>query len=92
MDAPITVEELRSMGERALNLARLFNSREGFSRRDDTLPARLFSQAATRGPSKGEVVDRDAFEKMLVEYYQCMGWDKRTGQPTEEKLKELGLW
>ena len=92
MDAPITVEELRSMGERALNLARLFNSREGFSRRDDTLPARLFSQAATRGPSKGEVVDRDAFEKMLVEYYQCMGWDKRTGQPTEEKLKELGIW
>jgi aldehyde:ferredoxin oxidoreductase len=91
MEGPITAKELRTMGEKALNLARLFNGREGFSRRDDTLPARLFNQAATRGPSKGEVVDRDAFEKMLDEYYQCMGWDKRTGQPTDEKLTVLGL-
>jgi aldehyde:ferredoxin oxidoreductase len=91
LDGPVTAAELRTIGEKALNLARLFNGREGFARRDDTLPSRLFSQAATRGPSKGEVVDRDAFEKMLDEYYQCMGWDKRTGLPTEEKLKALGL-
>ena len=91
LDGPVTAEELRTIGERALTLARLFNGREGFARRDDTLPSRLFSQAATRGPSKGEVVDPDAFEKMLDEYYQCMGWDKRSGQPTEEKLKALGL-
>ena len=91
MDGPVTAEELRTIGERALNIARLFNGREGFARRDDTLPSRLFSEAATRGPSQGEVVERDAFEQMLDEYYQCMGWDKRTGQPTEEKLKALGL-
>jgi len=91
MDWSITAEELWMIGERALNLTRLFNVREGFTRRDDTLPPRLFSLAATRGPSKGQVVDKDAFEKMLEEYYQCMGWDKLTGIPTASKLKQLGI-
>jgi aldehyde:ferredoxin oxidoreductase len=91
MDWSITAKELRMIGERALNLTRLFNIREGFTRRDDTLPPRLFSLAATRGPSKGQVVDKDAFEKMLEEYYQCMGWDKLTGIPTDSKLRELGI-
>jgi aldehyde:ferredoxin oxidoreductase len=90
MDWSVTAQEIRLIGERALNLTRLFNIREGFTRRDDTLPQRLFNQPATRGPSKGQVVDKAAFEKMLDEYYQCMGWDNN-GVPTEEKLKELGI-
>ncbi len=91
MGRPVTAYGLQIIGEKALNLTRLFNLREGFTRQDDTLPQRLFSQAATRGPSKGEVVDKDAFEKMLDEYYQCMGWDPLTGIPTEQKLKELDI-
>lgn len=90
MDWSVTAKEIRLIGERALNLTRLFNIREGFTRQDDTLPQRLFNQPATRGPSKGQVVDKAAFEKMLDEYYQCMGWDTN-GVPTEDKLKELGL-
>jgi aldehyde:ferredoxin oxidoreductase len=90
MDWSVTAKEIRLIGERALNLTRLFNIREGFTRRDDTLPPRLFNQPASRGPSKGQVVDKAAFEKMLDEYYQCMGWDNN-GVPTEEKLKELGI-
>jgi len=90
LDWTVTAEEIRRVGEKALNLTRLFNIKEGFTRRDDTLPPRLFSQPATRGPSKGQVVDKAAFEKMLDEYYQCMGWDKN-GVPSEEKLKELGI-
>jgi aldehyde:ferredoxin oxidoreductase len=89
--AALTAKELLKVGERALNLTRLFNVREGFTRQDDTLPERLFSQAATRGPSKGEVVDKNAFEKMLDEYYSCMGWDKQTGMPSDRKLKKLGI-
>jgi aldehyde:ferredoxin oxidoreductase len=90
MDWSITAEEIRLIGEKALNLTRLFNIREGFTRQDDTLPQRLFNQPATRGPSKGQVVDKAAFEKMLDEYYQSMGWDNN-GVPTEDKLKELGI-
>ena len=81
---------IRLIGEKALNLTRLFNIREGFTRQDDTLPQRLFNQPATRGPSKGQVVDKAAFEKMLDEYYHCMGWDKN-GVPAKDKLKELGI-
>ena len=90
VDWELTAENLWRIGERALNLTRLFNVREGFMRQDDTLPPRLFNQAATRGPSKGEVVDKKAFEKMIDEYYQCMGWDK-DGIPTDDKLNELGI-
>ena len=91
VDWEVSAKDLWLIGERALNLTRLFNVREGFTRQDDTLPPRLFNQAATRGPSKGEVVDKKAFEKMLDEYYQCMGWDPLTGIPTDQKLKELEI-
>jgi aldehyde:ferredoxin oxidoreductase len=40
---------------------------------------------------KGEVVDRDEFERMKDEYYQLRGWDVATGLQTRSKLEELGL-
>jgi aldehyde:ferredoxin oxidoreductase len=83
--------QLREIAERTRNLTRLFNVREGFGRKDDTLPERLFKEASTKGPSKGHVVNREAFEKMLDEYYQIVGWDKKTGVPTKEKRTELGI-
>lgn len=83
---PMTREELGSIAERVWNLTRLFNVREGFGRRDDTLTERIFTEASTRGPSNGQVMDRASFEKMLDEYYQIVGWDKHTGIPKEEKL------
>jgi len=88
---PMTPAELRTIAERAWNLTRLFNVREGFTRKDDTLPERLFTLASTRGPSKGQLVDKEYFEKMLDEYYQIAGWEKVTGVPTKEKLVELGI-
>lgn len=88
---PFTKEELRTATERTWALTRLFNTREGFRRKDDTLPERLFKETSTRGPSRGHVVDRQAFEKMLEEYYKIVGWDPVTGIPTEKRLKELGI-
>jgi aldehyde:ferredoxin oxidoreductase len=85
-----SVDELRRIAERAWNLTRLFNVREGFTKKDDALPQRLYSISSTRGPSKGEIVEQAAFDKMLSEYYQIVGWDEN-GIPTETKLKELGL-
>jgi aldehyde:ferredoxin oxidoreductase len=87
----LTLKDLRLIAERAWNLTRLFNLREGFTREDDTLPERLFTQPSTKGPSKGQVVEREAFERMLDEYYQVVGWDRDAGRPTDEKLKELGI-
>ena len=87
----LSAEELIIIAERAWNLTRLFNTREGFSRKDDTLPERLFKQASTAGPSKGQMVDRAAFEKMLDEYYGLVGWDKASGIPDNRKLRELEI-
>ena len=74
-------------GERVWNLERLYNLREGFTRKDDTLPPRLLNEAPTEGPSKGWVVQ---LEPMLKEYYRGRGWDEN-GVPTAKKLEELGL-
>ncbi|NOZ57602.1 MAG: hypothetical protein GXO73_12535 [Calditrichaeota bacterium] len=75
------------VGERIFNLERMFNIREGFSRKDDTLPKRLLEEPAPLGPVKGQVVKLD---QMLDEYYAFRGWDKN-GVPKPETLKRLGL-
>ncbi|MCI0493851.1 aldehyde ferredoxin oxidoreductase family protein [candidate division KSB1 bacterium] len=79
--------ELEKVGERATTLARMFNVREGFTKKDDTLPARCLTEPLASGPAKGHVVELDA---MRSEYYQLMGWDEN-GVPTPERVKELGL-
>jgi aldehyde:ferredoxin oxidoreductase len=86
-----SADEMRTVNQRTWNLTRLFNTREGFRRKDDTLPERLFNEASTKGPSKGHVVDRMIFEKLLDQYYEAVGWDVATGIPTEKRLRELGL-
>jgi aldehyde:ferredoxin oxidoreductase len=88
---PFTADELRTTCQRIWSLTRLFNVREGFTRKDDTLPERLFNEPSTKGPSKGQVMDRVSWEKMLDEYYDIVGWNKETGAPTDKRLKELGL-
>jgi aldehyde:ferredoxin oxidoreductase len=77
----ITAQELIDTGKRIWNLTRYFNCREGFSRDDDTLPARLFEDPVPFGPTAGQVIDRERFEAMKDEYYELFGWDIKTGIP-----------
>jgi len=84
-------QELLKVGERVINLQRLFNMREGFRREDDLLPERMRQKPAF-GFYKNE--DRcliKDFEGMLDEYYKARGWNAKTGIPTKEKLMELEL-
>ncbi len=82
------LEDMLQASERIINIERLFNYREGFDRKDDTLPERLTSEPAPDGVGKGQVVD----EKVLLdEFYTAMGWDLKTGYPVDKKLSELGL-
>jgi aldehyde:ferredoxin oxidoreductase len=78
------------VGERIYNLARAFNIREGFGKKDDTLPQRFFKQSVPKGPLKNHPIRTQDFNKMLKEYYELNGWDKN-GVPTKEKLMALGL-
>jgi len=82
-------DEVRRIGERIVNLERLFIGREGITRADDVLPQRFLREPLPNGgPSTGSTVD---LEPMLDEYYQARGWNVETGLPSQEKLKELGL-
>ena len=73
-------------------MMRAFNQREGFSSKDDVLPERLFEDPLQdKGPSAGRTVDREKFYECIKEYYRICGWDQETGNPTESKLRELGL-
>jgi aldehyde:ferredoxin oxidoreductase len=82
--------ELLKVGERALNMARVFNLREGLSERDDALPERLFEPLGG-GARRGAKLDRMEFEEAMMTYYCMAGWDPATGIPTRAKLEELGI-
>jgi aldehyde:ferredoxin oxidoreductase len=82
--------EIMLLGERTTNLARLVNSREGFDRKDDQLPDRLFEPLET-GSLTGVKLDREQFGKALDTYYEMMGWDIETGIPREAKLHQLNI-
>jgi len=84
----ITGEEfdLDQIGERIWNTTRLFNVREGVSRKDDILPDRIMNEST----KIGKKIDHEKFQQMLSEYYEIRGWDEE-GIPKKEKIKELEL-
>ena len=90
--------ELKMAGERAWNLLKALNAREGFSRKDDRFPPKWL-EPLKRGDEVVRMKDflgikvltPDDLEKMLDDYYDERGWDIKTGLPTREKLAELGL-
>jgi len=77
------------VGERTLCLERCFNVREGFDRKDDTLPKRMRTEPLPNaGPATGQTFKN--LDGLLDEYYDALGYN-RNGIPSEAKLKELGL-
>jgi aldehyde:ferredoxin oxidoreductase len=85
------LDELMEIGERRLNMLRVFNAREGLTRKDDKLPAKMFRPLGGTGPTKGIALDHATIEGALDEYYRLAGWDGATGNPTPETLARLGL-
>lgn len=84
--------QLMEIGERIYTLERMFNLREGFTRKDDALPERYFKEPTPIGLpiAKGKKIDKVRFEKMLDEYYALHNWD-REGVPKKETLEKLRL-
>lgn len=87
----VDLAELRQIGERIYNLERAFNVREGMRRKDDWLPPRFFNEPVPNGRHKGKTVKRKYLNKQLDEYYEHRSWDKKTGIPTPQNLRKLGL-
>jgi aldehyde:ferredoxin oxidoreductase len=82
-----SADELLKTGERIYALERFFNSREGFTNKDDTLPPRLIKEKMPEGPVKGEKMP---LLEMLKMYYDERGYTKK-GIPSKKKQQELAL-
>ena len=82
-------DDIRKIGERSWNLARLFNLRLGRDRKWDTLPRRM-SESMKFGPSMGQTLSPEELAPMLDDYYVQRGWDEN-GVPTDERLDDLGI-
>jgi len=84
-------EQLRTAGEGINNLGRLFNVREGFTRKDDHLPIKVMTTPIPdEGVAKGSHVTQKELDFLLDDYYEVRGWTK-DGIPTIEKLNEVGF-
>ena len=86
----IDLPELLRIGERATNLARVFNIRNGFSPADDDLPARLFNPLEG-GALAGVAYSRHDFEIAMSELYRLKGWDPISGMPSPETRERLEI-
>ena len=82
--------EMARAAERGWSMARAFNTREGFTPDDDTIPDRIY-EPFTSGPLDSVSHDRKQFQEALNTYYQLAGWDPVSGAPTPAKCAELDL-
>jgi aldehyde:ferredoxin oxidoreductase len=82
-----TPDELLVAGDRSMNLKRAISSKLGLTREEDRLPE-ICLRPLDEGTSADLVPDMD---KMLREYYDYRSWVWETGQPSKQKLLELGL-
>ena len=87
LDKEMSINDLLTIGERIYTLERLFNIREGFSKKDDILPKRFLETPLQDGPSKGKVVP---LNDLIDEYYKVRNWDEN-GNPTDNLLEKLSL-
>ena len=81
---------LAKVGERIFNLERVYNVREGFRRKQDTLPKRILTEPLHTREAKGEGSIVSHQNEFLDKYYSLRGWTK-DGIPVPAKLKETGL-
>ena len=99
----MTEQDLLEVGERIVNIERLFNVRNGLTRQDDYLPKRFTDEPLSILANETDPVTGEThlgkylrtgqlfnFDAMLDRYYQLRGWNIE-GCPEETTLVRLGL-
>jgi len=86
----VSLEQLLALSNDIYDLTRLINVRLGVSRKDDSLPYKVFASPPLTGPNAGKVVDKEHFQRLLSMYYQKRGWDEDGIPPAgvESKFKD----
>ena len=86
----ISPSDFAVIADRIETLIRMFNNREGFTRKDDTLPERTLNEPLPDGPAQGRCIGEENLNRMVDEYYEARGWNSE-GVPTEATLKKYDL-
>ena len=71
----LTLEQLLELSNDIYDLTRLMNTRLGITRKDDSLPYKVWANPPLTGPNAGKVIDRQDFQRILSLYYQKRGWN-----------------
>lgn len=85
----ISLAEVMKIGRRIVTLLRLYNLKCGLTPDKEKPSARYCSQCVD-GPNVDKPI-APHWEKIVDQYYKLMGWDRKTGRPLPETLKELGI-
>jgi aldehyde:ferredoxin oxidoreductase len=86
----VSIYELEKVGQRGMDMARVFNGREGFTADDDRMPPR-FTTPFESGPLAGSRVNERHLQSMKRNHYHIMGWDVDSGIPTRARLEDMGI-
>lgn len=87
-----SVEDLKRMTTRQVNLEKAFNLRfTDFARKDDLPTPRDMNEPIKTGNLAGWRLDEKKFNQMLNEYYDLHGWDRKTSFPKRQTLVDLDL-
>jgi aldehyde:ferredoxin oxidoreductase len=88
----------REVNYGAWTIGKLLNVREGFDCKDDKAPEAWFKPLVREGKEYritdydgAHTLTREDIERFLDDYYDERGYDRQSGLPTREKLKERGL-
>ncbi|MDO8673918.1 MAG: aldehyde ferredoxin oxidoreductase C-terminal domain-containing protein [Dehalococcoidia bacterium] len=85
----IDVKEAYEVGRRIVNLLRSFNVRHGITPEVEA-PSQRYGSVPTDGPAQGKNIAPE-WDGMMDNYYNLMGWDRKTGKPLPETLRRYGL-
>jgi len=87
-----SVEDLKRMTIKQVNLEKALNLRfTGFDRKDDLPTKRDLEEPIKTGKLAGLKIDEAKYNAMLDEYYDLHGWDRETSFPRRKTLVDMGL-
>jgi aldehyde:ferredoxin oxidoreductase len=87
-----SVEDLKRMTMRQLNLEKALNLRfTNFDRKDDLPTPRDLAEPIGTGNLAGWRLDEDKYNRLLDEHYDLHGWDRESSFPKRQTLMDLDL-
>jgi len=85
-----TAMEMLAVGERATNVERAVNNRQGMRRVDDMIPEKMKIPALVGHRANCVPYTDEIFQAALSNYYDARGWTDN-GVPTAAKFEAIGL-